>query len=191
MTRKLIAALGIALTLAPSLQAQTSNLGVGSFPAPGAPPTGLGVSPPVPPAGRAVPGAYLLASDPASIQAAMMVAGYQAKVETREGGEIVITGRISRTGYWIYFKNCDDAGRNCRSIRFRSGYIVDTPPTLEALNRSNADVRFMRAWIPEDGSPRMQMDLVMRADGIGRENFARYLAVWSELIGYWEEFLEV
>lgn len=178
-----------ATVFAVPLAAQGISKGVGSFPVTEAPAT-PGVTPPAPPLEPGGTRAGLLASDPGSIQSAMLAEGFLAKLERTQSGNPLITGKISRTDYWVYFLDCKD-GENCKGVQFHSGYIVNRPIDAAEMNEFNARYRYVRAWLSNEGHPRMQMDLLMRDDGMGPETFATYLDLWRQLVVIWEDQLGV
>ncbi|WP_164512352.1 YbjN domain-containing protein [Oceaniglobus ichthyenteri] len=187
---RLLTTIGVvaALVCTPAL-AQGISKGVGSFPVTESPAT-PGVTPLPPPEEPGGLRKGLLASDPASIQQVMLAEGYQARLTTSNGGNPLITGKISRTEYWVYFLDCQD-GQNCKGVQFHSGYIVDRPIDAAEMNEFNGRYRYIRAWLSDEGHPRMQMDLLMRDDGMGPETFATYLDLWRQLVSIWEEQLGV
>lgn len=189
MTRLFVTLCSAAFLIAGPGLAQGISKGVGSFPVlevPEAPAVVPVV--PVPPAPPMAAG--LLASDPSAIQSAMLAEGFQAKLTTSSGGNPMITGKISKTDYWVYFQDCTD-GANCKAIQFHSGYLLSRPIDAAELNDFNARYRFMRAWLNDEGNPRMQMDLLMRDDGMGPKMFATYLDLWRQLVGHWEQQLGI
>jgi len=192
MTRLLATLCSIALLVAGPGLAQGISKGVGSFPVvevPGTP----GVVPvnpaPEPPAPGASVG--LLASDPGAIQAAMLAEGYQAKLTTSSSsGNPMITGKISKSNYWVYFLDCKD-NTNCKGIQFHCAYELSRPIDAAEMNDFNSRYRYVRAWLNDEGHPRMQMDLLMRDDGMGPMMFNTYLDLWRQLIGHWEDQLGI
>jgi len=170
--------------------AQGISKGVGSFPVTEAPKVAgvVPVAPPEPSAGGGMVG--LLASDPLAIQAAMLAEGFQARLTTNSNGDPMITGRVSKTDYWVYFQDCTD-GANCKAVQFHSGYMLNRPIDAAELNDFNSRYRFMRSFLNDEGYPRMQMDLLMRDEGMGPKLFATYVDLWRQLIGHWERQLGI
>lgn len=189
MTRFLLALCGATMiAAAPVAQAQGISKGIGSFPtAPGQDAAVPDDSTPPSTPGRAT---GLLAANPASIQAAMQAEGFQAKLTTNTDGDPMITGKVSDTDYWVYFLDCVD-GANCKGVQFHSGYHLDRGVTAAEMNQFNADYRYIRAYLNDQGDPRMQMDLLMRDDGMGPETFKTYLDLWRQLVGHWEKALGI
>ncbi|WP_226782095.1 YbjN domain-containing protein [Oceaniglobus trochenteri] len=180
-------ACAVGLGMGAAASAQGISKGAGSRPATD-PGQAAAPQPPKVPEGALRQG--LLAADPVAVRDAMLTEGYQAKLTTDNAGNPMITGRISRTDYWVYFLDCQ-GGVNCKGVQFHSGYLLNRPIDAAEINDFNARFRYIRAWLNEEGNPRMQMDLLMRDDGMGPETFATYLDLWRQLIVIWENQLGV
>ena len=124
----------------------------------------------------------LSARDPQGIAAFMREKGYQAELQmAAEGADgPQIKSGAGGTQFTIFFRNCT-AGANCTTISFFTGFTdVDGVP-LERINSWNAQNRFARAFIDSDQDPVIILDVDLDHQGIARENFGEYLAIWSDL----------
>ncbi|RVT82175.1 YbjN domain-containing protein [Rhodobacteraceae bacterium CCMM004] len=120
----------------------------------------------------------------------MQSEGFIARLEQDDNGWPVITGKISDTPYWVYFLDCADDGSRCKGVQFHSGYALDREVSLQEMNDFNYGHRYIRAYLNKKGNPRMQMDLLMRDEGMGRETFSQYLDLWRQLIERWEKAMD-
>lgn len=135
-------------------------------------------------------GGNLLASDPEAIRDAIQAAGFQAILKTGSDGDPVITSRISKSPVWIYFLHCSQ-GANCKALRLHVGYRMDRPTDFSEMNEFMQKYAYVRAFLNEDGNPRIQYDLPLREDGMGPENFRKVLELWRQLVGLFEEHMGV
>ncbi|MDF1855191.1 YbjN domain-containing protein [Pseudooceanicola sp.] len=156
---------------------------------------GAGISRPAPggdapqppgPGGSPAATTNLLANNPESIRDAIQAAGFQAILETDSSGNPLIRSKISKSPIWIFFLNCDREG-GCRALRFHTGYKLNRQVDFKELNGFMQEYAYARAFLNNEGYPRIQMDVLMRADGMGRENFAYYLDLWRELVMLFEK----
>ncbi|OWU86512.1 hypothetical protein ATO6_06850 [Oceanicola sp. 22II-s10i] len=132
----------------------------------------------------------ILANSPEAIRDAMQAAGYQAVLEADSSGDPLIRSKISKSPIWIFFLNCNRED-GCRALRFHTGYKMDRQVTLEEMNSFMQSYAYARAFLSEEGNPRVQMDVLMRADGVGPENFRHTLNLWRELVELFEQHLKL
>jgi len=134
----------------------------------------------------------LLASDPALVQAARLAERYQAKRTTGSNGAPLITGRISKTDYWVYFEDCSD-GANCKAVQFHCGHLLIRPIHTYKINDFNSRCRFIRPLSESRGKSAdgdADGDFVaQRWDG--PKMFVTDPDLWRRMIGHWERQLGV
>ncbi|GHA12983.1 hypothetical protein GCM10007989_04420 [Devosia pacifica] len=97
--------------------------------------------------------------DGSNVEAILDIArGYGKAITEHDAGEDpLITGRLDGLIYQIYFLNCTD-NQDCEDVNFYMGFSALTP-SLETVNDWNRSKRFSRAYIGEDGTPNVEMDL--------------------------------
>lgn len=133
----------------------------------------------------------LLASNPEAVFDAITALGWAAGLEMNEGKPAVITSRVSNTNIWIYFIDCNDAGADCWSIQFHTGYTMNAPVSLEKINEFNSKYWYVRSYTGADNTVFLRMELIMRHGGLAIDDFTAYLKVWEQLVKYWEETIGV
>lgn len=77
----------------------------------------------------------------------------------------------------IYFYGCT-AGRDCDAIQFYSGYRTDGAVRQTEINDWNTNRRYLRAYLSETGSARVEYDVFLGADGISAGDFAEITGIW-------------
>lgn len=130
----------------------------------------------------------LLASDPVGIQKAMMDAGYRAELTTDSDGNPKIIGTASKSTYWILFLDCQSSS-GCLGLEFYVSYSLDVQPTLEKVDKFNADFRYVRAFTNDKGDPRMMMDILVRDGGMDKKTFLEYVRLWTVIMPSFEEMI--
>jgi len=110
-----------------------------------------------------------------------------ATLESQQSGAPRIAGRIEGTGYQVYFLNCDDQGRNCADLNFYAGFL-NAKLEPDKVNRWNADKRFGRVYLDQDGDAVIEMDLNVQ-HGVTRANLAESFAIWRLLLAQFTDYL--
>lgn len=99
-----------------------------------------------------------------------------ANLETDQGGDPLIDGRIQGMEYSIFFYGCKD-GANCRSIQF-SAFFPD-PWTAEKANAFNQQFRWVKAYEKDGANFRMDVDF---KGGITRQFLEEQFVTWESFI---------
>ncbi len=129
------------------------------------------------------------ATDPAKILSAMQEYGFAATLEQDSEGDPLISSRISKTKFRVFFFGCDN-NTDCSSIHFRAGYNLDKPISALVVNEWNRQKRFGKAYIDDEGDPFLEMDVNMAFEGLGEENFQDTLDWWRVVVEGFEEFID-
>lgn len=99
-----------------------------------------------------------------------------AELGTDDVGDPNIVGRIDGTKYGVYFYGCKN-GRDCTALQFSAGWS-GVATNLTEINAWNRDNRFAKAFLDNDGDPRLEMDI--NADhGITRDNLEDSFEWWQ------------
>lgn len=129
------------------------------------------------------------AADPNSVVLAMQDYGLSARLETDDEGDPVIRSKSSGANTNIYFYGCDDNGQDCRSIAFSAGFELDQPFAADQANAWNSDKRFSKAYVVDDGSAQIEMDVNLMGGGVTSENFADVIDWWDYSVGEFTTFI--
>jgi putative sensory transduction regulator len=113
--------------------------------------------------------------------------GYGSASLSGGEGNPLILGRIDGLAYNVIFLNCDDAGENCRDIRFYKTY-TNTNANFESMNQWNYDQRFAKAYLTPEGSAILEWDVDIEF-GVSRETMDAAFRVWQEYAVSFDEFV--
>jgi hypothetical protein len=92
--------------------------------------------------------------------------------------------------FQIYFYGCDD-GRNCGSIQFFSGYQTTGGVRQADINDWNAGRRYLRAYLSDEGSARIEYDIHLGNGGLSQDDFAEVTAIWLRGMDDFEEHIDL
>jgi hypothetical protein len=124
--------------------------------------------------------------EPNTVVAALQRAGLPADLGVDENAP-VISSAYEGTNFKVYLLNCTDKA-DCRSVQFFSGYS-GTGATLTTINEWNKTKRFARAYLDEEGTAWLEMDIDMDPDGISPPLFQHNVEYWLGLIAVFEEHI--
>lgn len=122
------------------------------------------------------------ATDPAVIAQIARTEGLPARLKYPDDFPVYIESKYNGLDFIVFFLNCDDENRNCKTIQFYMGYSDAKGTTLERLNEWNRDRRFARAYRDDEGDPVLEMDVDLDFEGIPRANLAESFRTWQELM---------
>lgn len=108
-----------------------------------------------------------------------------ATVETDGEGDPKIVARMSGTRYSVYFYGCNDQHEKCDSLLFTTAW-AEPGITLEQINAWNADMRFGRAYLDEEGDPVVEMGVNLEY-GVTKRNFDDTVDYWSSVLKRFKE----
>lgn len=131
----------------------------------------------------------ITASDENTILQAMQDFGLVATMGKDGQGDPKISSRVSSSKFEVYFYGCTE-NTQCKSLLFRAGYDLKQGISAEKVNEWNQQKRFTKAYINDDGDPRIEMDVNLDFDGVGAKNFEDTLDWWRLLIEGFEEFID-
>ena len=89
----------------------------------------------------------------------------------------------------VYYYGCDN-NTNCDAIQFFSGYQTDGGVRLAKINQWNTENRFVRGYVSQEGSARIEMDVLLADDGMSSDDFAKAVSIWTRAMQDFEEFID-
>lgn len=108
--------------------------------------------------------------------------GYgSARLEKDSGGDPKIVGRVDGTKYGIYFYGCNDNGEDCDDIQFAAGWGGDINVSMEQVNDWNKARRFGKAYLDNEGDPRLEMAVNIDY-GVTQRNLDDSFNWWSKVL---------
>ncbi|HHC29619.1 MAG TPA: YbjN domain-containing protein [Rhodobacterales bacterium] len=129
------------------------------------------------------------AADPASFTDFFFDEGYPAQLSTDAVGDPYIEFRYNDITMPLWFYDCSDHAA-CQSVQFYFAYQLDEPLSLEKLNEWNGeDRRFTRAYVIDDGTLRLEMDVFTGEDGLSARDFKSLLSLWLDRLTEFEDFI--
>lgn len=126
--------------------------------------------------------------DPKSLVSALQDAGYKAELTADSSGDPMIKSAAGGSNFTIFFYGCTD-NKDCRTVQFYSGYSEPDNASLRAMNDWNRDNRFGRAYMADDGSARVEMDVDMDDGGISKLLFVDNLEFWEIIMSKFEDYI--
>lgn len=124
--------------------------------------------------------------DPGSIVAALVNAGYTAKLGVDATGDPMVTSGYGGTTFQVFFYNCTNH-LNCATVQFHSGYTVTPRITLDQINDWNKSQRFGRAYLDKDGDPILEMDVDLDDGGVVPLLFIDNMEFWVAILPKFEK----
>lgn len=91
--------------------------------------------------------------------------------------------------FTVFYYGCAN-GEDCDSIQFYSGYAMGGSVRLKTINAFNAEKRWVRAYVAEDGAAKLEMDVFLGKDGVSADDFATMVSLWSRLMADFEGVIE-
>ncbi len=137
----------------------------------------------------AMASAEIVAESADSIVAYFEAEGASVESTIDNVGDPKLTVDFYGTEFTIYFYGCDD-GKNCDSIQFFSGYQTEGSVRIARANEWNADNRFVRAYISDSGSARIEHDVFLGRNGLSADDFAGLVSRWAGQVRDFEEFID-
>lgn len=128
---------------------------------------------------NAFSGELIDGSDPAAVENVARGFG-SATLEKDSSGDPKVSGRINGTAYGIYFYGCTE-NKACDSIQFSTGWARQNKIPMSEINEWNAKKRFGKAYLDNEGDPRLEMDVNLD-EGVSRLNLEDTMDYWSKLL---------
>ena len=113
--------------------------------------------------------------------------GYKAKISTEDGAPHILS-ESSGSPFAMLLMGCTE-NRNCTTVQFYAGFSKKGV-TLDTINSWNAEKRFGRAYLDDEGDPVIEMDINLDHGGVSRANFVDNLDVWIELMGAFKKHID-
>jgi len=132
--------------------------------------------------------AMVTPTEPAQLQALLLEEGYRAKLGVDDVGDPMITSATAGYDFDIMFYDCTD-NANCGSIQFYIGLSEPDQGSIQQLNQWNAENRYARAYLDEDGDAILRMDVTMPGKGISKEVFLENLGLWESLMSGFVDYV--
>ena len=121
----------------------------------------------------------LKASNPGSFTAFFDKRGSTPELTTDQIGDPMVIFHEDGSAEYLLFYDCTDHV-DCLAVQFYAGYQLDAPVSAEAVNTWNGSLsrRFTRAFVSEDGSVSLEMDIATSRDGISERDFRDLVGLW-------------
>lgn len=121
----------------------------------------------------------LLASDPASFVGFLEKHGRAPELTTDQIGDPMIIFKDADEDEYLLFYDCTDNAA-CLAVQFYAGYQMNEPVELGAINAWNGGLtrRFTRAFVGDDQTVSLEMDVATSRDGVSERDFNDLLGLW-------------
>lgn len=121
----------------------------------------------------------LLASDPDTFLSFLEKRGSAPELTTDQVGDPMIVFQEEDEAEYLLFYDCTESA-DCLAVQLYSGYQLDKGVPLDVINAWNGGLtrRFTRAFVAEDGSVNLEMDIATSRDGISERDFRDLLGLW-------------
>lgn len=121
----------------------------------------------------------LRASDPGSFVSFLEKRGSAPELTTDQVGDPMVIFYEEDQEEYLLFYDCTESA-DCLAVQFYAGYQLDDDVPLDVLNGWNGGLarRFTRAFVAEDGSINLEMDIATSRDGISQRDFRDLLGLW-------------
>ncbi|ATF16870.1 YbjN domain-containing protein [Phaeobacter gallaeciensis] len=130
----------------------------------------------------------ILAKDATTLARFFETEGVEFEVTTDDVGDPKLKVDYYGNDFSIYFYGCEN-NKNCDAIQFFSGYQTDGGIRVVKINEWNTENRFGRAYISDEGSARVELDVYLGNTGMNPDDFAELLGYWSRIVQDFEEFI--
>ncbi len=140
-------------------------------------------------AGTAQAQSNIVASDPGTVMAYFEAQGFPITLDADNQGDPLLEVKYFGTSFSIYFYGCEE-NADCLSIQFFSGYRTEGAVTLEKLNDWNTEFRYLRSYLTEEGSSRIEYDVYFGDGGMANDDFDGVVDNWTRGLQRFEEFID-
>jgi len=130
----------------------------------------------------------LLASDPAAFVRFLEKHGRSPELTTDQLGDPMIIFQDEGEAEHLLFYDCTD-NADCLAVQLYAGYQMDDDVPLDVLNTWNGGLtrRFTRAFVGDDKTVNIEMDIATSRDGMSERDFYDLLGLWLIRKGEFEE----
>ena len=129
------------------------------------------------------------AKSASSLQSFFLSEGADVELLTDNVGDPQLNVTHYGSEFTIFYYGCSDS-TNCDSIQFYSGYASNGGVRLKTVNEFNAEKRWVRAYVADDGSTKRDMDVYMGDAGISADDFATTVGLWSRHMSDFETAID-
>lgn len=119
----------------------------------------------------------IFASRPDTVLGYFKDSGFPSKLTVDNVGDPLVEVKYFGTSFEVYFYGCSN-NVNCTSVQFYSGYRTDGRVTLEQINQWNAENRFIRGYVTDEGAARIETDAYTGQDGLSSDDFDSLVNIW-------------
>ena len=131
----------------------------------------------------------LTASTASSIEGFFLEEGAEIELLEDNVGDPQLNVTYYGSEFTVFYYGCAN-GEDCDSIQFYSGYAMGGSVRLKTINAFNAEKRWVRAYVAEDGAAKLEMDVFLGKDGVSADDFATMVSLWSRLMADFEGVIE-
>ena len=131
----------------------------------------------------------VIAASPESVLEWFQDEGFPSKLEEDNVGDPLVSVRYFDADFSVYFYGCQQ-NTDCTSLQFYSGYRLDGEIGFEKINEWNRERLFSRAYITEEGSARIEYDVVTGQSGVTDEDFDEIVSIWTKAQSDFEDFID-
>ena len=110
-----------------------------------------------------------------------------AELEKDSTGDPMVSGTIGPTQYAVFFYGCTD-GADCTTIQFMSSYVNPGAVDATAINSWNAEKRFGKAFLDDEGDPVIEMNVNLWS-GVSENNLNDTFDWWRVVVESFEEYI--
>jgi len=131
----------------------------------------------------------IVATDVTSVANFFLNEGAKPQLDTDKYGDPRIKVRYQGSDFIVYYYGCTD-GSDCTSIQFYSGYKTKGRISEAVVNKWNNDKRYLKAYISEAGSARIEQDIYLGTYGMDIDDFRQLVDTWVRLMVKFEVFID-
>lgn len=132
--------------------------------------------------------ATISAAEPATVVQALVKMGYKAEMMKGDKGDPYISSASSGTTFFIFFLGCTN-GTGCATVQFFTAMSKPSNGSLSAMNEWNRDNRFGRAYLADNGSARLEMDVDLDDGGMSNLLFEDNFEFWVAYMTKFEKYV--
>jgi hypothetical protein len=129
----------------------------------------------------------ICASDPESVAAQVLRAGYKALLGKDKVGDPQIESAAEGYDWQVLFYDCENHAQ-CASVQFYIAFKADPTRTPALANQWNLTKRFGQMSVTDKGGIRISYDL-STVGGIPPANFNDQISWWASIIGQFDKFI--
>lgn len=90
--------------------------------------------------------------------------------------------------FTVFYYGCSN-NDNCDAIQFYSGYATDGRVRLKTVNDFNEAKRWVRAYVADDGSTKLEMDVYFGDGGLDADDFNDLVSFWTRRMNEFEDII--